>query len=104
MPRGMSWHNNNDSLVESGRVVFDLGFGRHWNDELEGMNREKRGRPYEFPDSYIEFLSLLKQGVGAFLGGFFVVSLGLSSLSSQSLALCRSRWVWCSSHSGRNSG
>jgi len=59
----MSWHDYNDSLVERGRVLFDLGFGRHWNDELEGMNSEKRGRPYEFPDSYIEFLSFFKVGL-----------------------------------------
>ena len=63
MPRGMSWHDYNDSLVERGRVLFDLGFGRHWNDELEGMNSEKRGRPYEFPDSYIEFLSFFRVGL-----------------------------------------
>ena len=63
MPRGMSWHDYNDSLVERGRVLFDLGFGRHWNDEQEGMNSEKRGRPYEFPDSYIEFLSFFRVGL-----------------------------------------
>jgi len=59
----MSWHDYNDSLVERGRVLFDLGFGSHWNDELEEMNSEKKGRPYEFPDSYIEFLSFFKVGL-----------------------------------------
>jgi len=44
-------------------VHFDLGFGSLWNDELEEMNREKRGRPYEFPDSHIDFLSL-SSGLG----------------------------------------
>jgi transposase len=61
----MSWHDYNDSLVERGRVLFDLGFARRWNDELEGMNREKFGRPYEFPDSYVEFLAFFKVGFDA---------------------------------------
>jgi transposase len=61
----MSWHDYNDSLVERGRVLFDLGFARNWNRELEGMNGDKRGRPYRFPDSYIEFLSFFKVGLNA---------------------------------------
>ena len=50
----MSWQAYIGSPVEIG-VHFDLGFGSLWNDELEGMNSEKRGRPYEFPDSDIDF-------------------------------------------------
>jgi hypothetical protein len=65
MPRGMSWHDYNESLVERGRVLFDLGFAADWSRELEGMNEEKKGRPYEFPDSYIEFLSFFKVGLNA---------------------------------------
>lgn len=61
----MSWHDYNESLVERGRVLFDLGFAGSWNRELEGMNAEKKGRPYEFPDSYIEFLSFFKVGLNA---------------------------------------
>ena len=65
MPRGMSWHDYNESLVERGRVLFDLGFAKGWNDELKTMNGDKRGRPYEFPDSYIEFLSFFRVGLNA---------------------------------------
>lgn len=65
MPRGMSWHDYNESLVERGRVLFDLGFLENWNKELDRMNSEKRGRPYEFPDSYVEFLSFFKVGLNA---------------------------------------
>ncbi len=65
MPRGMSWHDYNDSLEERGRILFDLGFARNWNRELEVMNSDKKGRPYEFPDSYIEFLSFFKVGLNA---------------------------------------
>ena len=58
----MSWQAYIGSPVEIG-VHFDLGFGSLSNDELEGMNREKRGRSYEFPDSHIDFLSL-SSGLG----------------------------------------
>lgn len=61
----MSWHDYNESLIERGRVLFDLGFLENWNKELDRMNDEKRGRPYEFPDSYIEFLSFFKVGLNA---------------------------------------
>ena len=61
----MSWHDYNDSLVERGRILFDLGFARNWRRELDGMNSDKRGRPYEFPDSYIEFLSFFRAGLNA---------------------------------------
>ena len=65
MPLGMSWRDYNDSLVERGRVLFDLGFTSNWNRELDTMNDDKRGRPYRFPDSYIEFLSFFKVGLNA---------------------------------------
>jgi len=62
MPLGLSWHDYNESLVERGSILFDLGFGDSWNEELKSMNKHKVGRPYDFPNSYIEFLSFLKVG------------------------------------------
>jgi hypothetical protein len=61
----MSWHHYNESHVERGRVMFDLGFADRWSSELDEMNKEKRGRPYEFPESYLEFLSFFKVGLDA---------------------------------------
>ncbi len=62
MPLGMSWHDYNESLVERGRIIFDLGFADSWKKELKSMNKHKVGRPFDFPNSYIEFLSFLKVG------------------------------------------
>lgn len=62
MPCGMSWHDYNESLVERGRILLDLGFASSWNEEVKSMNENKVGRPFDFPDSYIEFLSFLKVG------------------------------------------
>ena len=62
MPHGLSWHDYNESLVERGRIIFDLGFADNWKKELKSMNKHKVGRPFDFPNSYIEFLSFLKVG------------------------------------------
>lgn len=65
MPAGMSWHDYNESLVERGRMLFDLGFASSWKKELKSMNRRKVGKPFDFPDSYIEFLGFIKVGFHA---------------------------------------
>ena len=65
MPLCMSWHDYNESLVERGRILFDLGFAGFWKKELKSMNKHKVGRPFVFPDSYIEFLGFLKVGFNA---------------------------------------
>jgi hypothetical protein len=44
----MSWHDYNDSLVERGRILFELDFTSSWKNEVETMNREKVGRPYGY--------------------------------------------------------
>jgi len=62
MPLGMSWHDYNEALVERGRLLFDLDFASSWKNELDVMNSSKLGRPYEYPNSYISFLSFLKVG------------------------------------------
>jgi hypothetical protein len=47
MPRGMSWHDYNESLVERGRIIFDLGFADTWKSELKSMNKHKVGGPFD---------------------------------------------------------
>lgn len=39
--------------------MLDLEFLRTWEDDLEGMNTEKNGRPYEYPEEFIRFLGVL---------------------------------------------
>ncbi|HZW58317.1 MAG TPA: transposase [Nitrososphaerales archaeon] len=61
----MSWHDYNESLVERGRILFDRGFASSWKNELKSVNKHKVGRPFDFPDSYIEFLAFFKIGFDA---------------------------------------
>jgi Transposase DDE domain len=62
-PLGMqSWHDYDEALIERGCAMLDLGSLTSWREELEAMNSEKLGRPFEFPNSYISFLGFVKVG------------------------------------------
>ena len=37
--------------------MIDLDFVENWEKELEKMNRGKRGKPFDYPESLIEFLA-----------------------------------------------
>ena len=54
-----NWKDYNEQLVRSGKILLDLNFLRSWNKELEEMNRDKLGRPYEYSATYIRFLSMI---------------------------------------------
>ena len=54
------WGRLNEQYVRRGEVVLDLSFLASWNDELEEMNRGKRGRPYEYPRSLIKFIAFAR--------------------------------------------
>lgn len=62
MPADKSWHDYNESLIERGRILIDVGFLKSAAKELEKMNRGKVGAPFQYPDSYIQFLAFLKIG------------------------------------------
>jgi Transposase DDE domain len=57
-----SWHEYNESLIERGHFLIDIGFLKLRNKEIKSMNKGKVGAPYEYPDSYIHFLAFLKIG------------------------------------------
>jgi hypothetical protein len=57
-----SWHEYNESLIERGHFLIDIGFLKLRNKEIKSMNEGKVGAPYEYPDSYIQFLAFLKLG------------------------------------------
>ena len=57
------WKVVNEQLVVRGEFLLDLEFAKNWDKELEEMNNGKRGHPYEFPNSLIEFQAVLNQWV-----------------------------------------
>ena len=62
MPLNKSWHEYNESLIERGRILMDIGFLRSSNREIKNMNKGKVGAPFEYSRTYIQFLSFLKVG------------------------------------------
>jgi hypothetical protein len=62
MPLNKSWHEYNESLIERGRILMDIGFLRSCNREIKNMNKGKVGAPFEYSRTYIQFLAFLKIG------------------------------------------
>ena len=57
------WKVVNERLVVRGEFLLDLDWAKHWDEELGEMNKGKKGHPYEFPESLIEFQAVLNQWV-----------------------------------------
>ncbi|MFZ0515297.1 MAG: hypothetical protein WAM14_27115 [Candidatus Nitrosopolaris sp.] len=62
MSLNKSWHDYNESLIERGRVLIDVTFLKSSNKEIKKMNNGKVGAPFQYSDSYVQFLAFLKIG------------------------------------------
>ena len=49
----INWPSYNRSLVRRGEILFSYEFLDNWSSEIEGMNKNKRGKPFIFPDYFI---------------------------------------------------
>jgi len=58
-PSDFDWKTYHESLVKRGEFLLDLAFVESWDKELAKMNRDKVGRPFEYPDSLIKFQAIL---------------------------------------------
>jgi hypothetical protein len=47
------WPSYNKSLVKRGEILFSYDFLDTWDLELERMNKNKTGKPFVFPNSFI---------------------------------------------------
>jgi hypothetical protein len=54
------WKRVDERLIKRGMLIMDLDFLRNYQDELIGMNRKKRGRPYRIAESYVRFLAVIR--------------------------------------------
>jgi len=52
----INWKEYNEKLVKRGEILFSTEFIENWKRELSSMNEKKRGHPYEYPNSYMQFL------------------------------------------------
>jgi len=54
-----NWKEYNEQLVRRGEALLDFDFLKGWGVELKEMNVGKRGKPYDYPLSYIRFLAFI---------------------------------------------
>lgn len=47
------WKAYNEELIVRGKFYLDLDWVKNWEKELKKMNKGKRGKPFEFPESLI---------------------------------------------------
>ena len=55
------WKIENEKYVVRGEFLLDMDFVKSWDEELEEMNNGKSGAPFQFPESFIEWLAVLGQ-------------------------------------------
>ena len=51
-----NWQEYNESLVKRGEMYLTFDFLKSWEKDLEKLNRDKLGRRYAYPWSFIELL------------------------------------------------
>ena len=54
-----NWRIYNEKLVRRGEFYLSFEFLENWNQELAIMNRGKRERPFEYPETFAQFSGLL---------------------------------------------
>lgn len=57
------WKAYNEELVVRGEFYLDLKWVKDWNNELAQMNKDKRGSPFEFPESLINLQGVWNQWI-----------------------------------------
>jgi len=54
-----NWKGYNEELVKRGEIFISIDFIKNWKKELEKMNKNKKGRPYQYSESFMKFLAFL---------------------------------------------
>ena len=55
-----NWKNYNESLVKRGEILLDFDVIDNWDSELSEMNKDKEGRKFVYPDSFIKLLGYMR--------------------------------------------
>ena len=53
------WSTYNERLVQRGEFYLSLDFVENWFSLLNSVNCGKRGRPFEYPPSFIEWMAIV---------------------------------------------
>lgn len=55
-----NWPEYNEHLIKRGEILLYFEHLESWEEELKQMNRNKRGRPFKFPNSLIFVAKMLR--------------------------------------------
>ena len=55
-----NWKRYNESLVRRGEILLDFDVIDNWDSELSEMNKNKEGRKFVYPDSFIKLLGYMR--------------------------------------------
>ena len=58
-----NWSEYNEKLVARGEFLLEMEWVRSWNKELEKMNKDKMGAPFEYPESLIRLQAIWHQWI-----------------------------------------
>jgi hypothetical protein len=53
-----NWPEYNEQLVRRGWFYLSTGFLELWDRELEDMNQGKNGRPFKYPETFIQLIEI----------------------------------------------
>jgi len=56
-----NWKSYNEELVMRGEFLLPIDMFDNWDEELDKVNEGKKGRPYEFPESFIKIQAVWHQ-------------------------------------------
>ena len=54
------WPSYNQSLIRRGEILFSYDFLDMWDDNLDRMNENKKGKPYSFPNSFLLIIGYMR--------------------------------------------
>jgi len=53
------WRAEDERLIKRGEFYLDIEFVESWDEDAKRMNRGKRGRPFRYPQTFIQWMSLI---------------------------------------------
>ena len=56
----MKWAAYNQSLVRRGEILIGFDIINNWDRELEEMNKDKVGEPFQYPNTFLLLLGYAK--------------------------------------------
>jgi len=58
------WRVYNEQLVMRGEILLDLNVLKDWHRQLDEMNENKPGHPFEFPDIMMLLYAMMRAAFG----------------------------------------